>query len=356
MDTPTTPATATTGRRSAVVRWLVVPTLTIGMVAVTAAGASASVLGPKAPRSGGGPLAGDKHLPSAVSKPHVMRADGQLGRVGLPNLAPRNREPGPDASNAYSTDYMVYNGGPVQSAPRLHLVLWGDWSNGDPYGEASQLDGFLRGVGGSNWAAVMTQYQNDCVVGTYSCPLNVSGFTNPADEYVGAWNDTSPVPDTPTVADIDAEAQRAAAQIGDTDLNAQYIIALPSGHGDGDFVTKGGGACAWHNDASTGASTWISVTDLPYMPDAGQACGNYSVNNSILDGATIVESHEYAESVTDPGLNAWFDSAGGTGENGDKCAWVSQANTDFATGTYPVQPTWSNYARETVGDGCAYSA
>jgi hypothetical protein len=67
----------------------------------------------------------------------------------------------------------------------------------------------------------------------------------------------------------------------------------------------------------------------------------------VLDGVTIVEGHEYAETVTDqnpPG--GWTDSTGY--ENGDKCSWngvggaTGANNLALATGTFAMQSTWSN--------------
>ena len=41
--------------------------------------------------------------------------------------------------------------------------------------------------------------------------------------------------------------------------------------------------------------------------------------NVAIDAELSVTSHEHFETITDPFLNAWYDSAGE--ENGDKCAW-----------------------------------
>jgi hypothetical protein len=69
--------------------------------------------------------------------------------------------------------------------------------------------------------------------------------------------------------------------------------------------------------------------------------------NGPLDGVSIVEGHEYAETSTDqnpPG--GWTDSSGA--ENGDKCAWITPGTSggsfDLSTGhgTFAVQTTWGN--------------
>src|SRR6516165_2895466 len=46
---------------------------------------------------------------------------------------------------------LSYQGGAVQTAPKLFLVFWGSqWNNNDPSGEASLLQSFFTGVGGSS--------------------------------------------------------------------------------------------------------------------------------------------------------------------------------------------------------------
>lgn len=63
---------------------------------------------------------------------------------------------------------------------------------------------------------------------------------------------------------------------------------------------------------------------------------------------------EYAESITDifPS-GGWLDKNGS--EIGDKCAWSSASgNIILSTGTFPVQPLWSNAFNAGAG-GCAMS-
>ena len=64
---------------------------------------------------------------------------------------------------------------------------------------------------------------------------------------------------------------------------------------------------------------------------------------------TIVTSHEIREAVTDPDLNAWYDSAGY--EADDKCAWHNLYQT--TRGGYWVQPEYSNGSQSPYpGPGC----
>ena len=64
--------------------------------------------------------------------------------------------------------------------------------------------------------------------------------------------------------------------------------------------------------------------------------------------ASII-AHELEEAVTDPDLNAWYDSRGA--ENADKCAWTfgntytvngAQANMQLGSRHFLIQRNWVN--------------
>lgn len=94
---------------------------------------------------------------------------------------------------------------------------------------------------------------------------------------------------------------------------------------------------------------------MPYVTDAGSSCGVSFVNSGAagaLDGVTIVEGHEYAETITDQNpAGGWTNQTGnvtyGGEENGDECAWIpsgqgASATVAMGNGSYPMQSTWSN--------------
>jgi hypothetical protein len=57
-----------------------------------------------------------------------------------------------------------------------------------------------------------------------------------------------------------------------------------------------------------------------------------------------VSGHEFSEMLTDPRLDAWYDSAGS--ENADKCAWsFGTPLLTFPNGSaWKIQGNWSNSA------------
>lgn len=276
----------------------------------------------------------------------------------------KGNKPGPGASNNLS-----YNGGAVSTAPVIYLVLWGSqWNNGgDPSGEVSYLERFYGGLFGSadTWSTSTTQYCQGVPVGTTNCATATTSKTfvgHPTASPLPAanvWSDTaSAAPGSPTQSNLGAEAVRAASHFGNpSPNNVQYVIATAHGDNPSGFGTQ---YCAWHSSANSTAGT-IAYTNLPYITDAGAACGQNFVNSigGLLDGVSIVSGHEYAETITDMFPNGgWLDKRGA--ENGDKCAWVTpgtpggSADITLSTGTFAIQTLWSNSWNNNSG-GCVRS-
>ena len=260
---------------------------------------------------------------------------------------------------------LQYMGGNVFTSPGAFAIFWGpDWANGFSTGgftsdqAQTYITTFLGGVGGSGWINSQTQYCQNTTVGNESCAgdPNAQFVTNPGSQFLGSVVDSSPIPATPTDADVRAEAQRAASIFG-YNPNAVYMVFTPSGHNISGFGTQ---FCAYHDNTTFNGQP-LAYANMPYIPDAGAACGMNFVNggddsfgHGFFDGYSIVAGHEYAEATTDafPSQTiAWLDLSGQ--ETGDKCAWdqgpgdVTQ-NVTFGGQFFAVQPLWSNNA-----GGCA---
>jgi len=286
---------------------------------------------------------------AAVHSPRLAR----ITRMGV--LKPRSRgNHGGGSGNSLS-----YRGGVggigVETAPKVYLVLWGSqWSN-DPSGEATILQNFLNGVGGSDWLNSVTQYCQGVSYGTTFCNGAGTAAGNPSGILAGTWSDTSTAPSSPSQSQLASEAARAAGHFANTtaakNASAQYVVATAHGYSASGFGTS---YCAWHSSTSSSYGN-IAYTNLPYITDAGGACGANFNGLGPTAGITIVEGHELAETITDQ-----FPSGGrldGRGaENGDKCAWISGSgqaaaqNITPSTGTFGVQSLWSN-----ASGGCVVS-
>jgi hypothetical protein len=291
---------------------------------------------------------------------------------------------GPAGAQAASTAQLTYHGGVdgigvTSGQPKVYLVFWGSqWGTqgtdangnttftGDPAGMAPRLQQLFKGLGTGNelWSGVLTQYCDGANVanGATSCAANTAHVGYPAGGVLAnIWFDTSTAPTSATEYQLAGEAVTAASHFGNTtaasNRYAQYVIVSPKGlHPDG--FNNPLQWCAWHDyngdTTLTGGGAYpsnvgdVAFTNLPYLTDVGASCGaNYVNGAGALDGVTIVEGHEYAETLTDqnPG-GGWWDSSGA--ENGDKCAWVGTGgtggaqNVTMSTGSFPMQATWSN--------------
>jgi serine protease len=277
--------------------------------------------------------------------------------------------------------------GVTTGAPKVYLVFWGSqWGaqgtdsngnttlSGDQSRTAPLLQSFFKGLGSSTdtWSKVMTQYCEGVSSGTQTCPTSAPHVGYPTGgALAGVWVDESTAaPSQATQTQLGQEAVAAAAHFGKTapgsNRNTQYVILSPSGtHPDG-FNTASSTWCAWHDwtgDVSVSdPSGGLAFTNMPYVTDAGSNCGTNFVNsgsNGITDGVTIVEGHEYAETITDQfPAGGWTDFTGQ--ENGDKCAWISPGqqggatNITLSTGSFAVQATWANDYNGGAG-GCETS-
>jgi len=140
------------------------------------------------------------------------------------------------------------------------------------------------------------------------------------------------------------------------------VVATQSGTCPQGFYSPGtcgttSGYCAWHSSSNE------PYINLPYILDAGAACGEGFVNpGGTRDGLSIVAGHEYAESITDPiPPTGWIDQNDTVsgGEIADKCAWGGQlwggndpaGDVTLSTGSFAMQSLWSNGAKGCVMSG-----
>ena len=295
----------------------------------------------------------------------------------------RSQMPAATSLAATSGDTLSYGGGyngygVVSGHPMVYLVVYGSqWgtagtdANGnmtlsnDPVGAVPYLQLMFQGLGtgGELWSGVLTQYCDGAGVanGATSCPGNADFIAYPSGgAFAGIWYDNaSPSPSSATQSDLGKEAVRAAQHFGNTtaaaNRYAQYVILSPTGTTPDGFNTSKSNFCAWHSatsmlDPSTSTYVEVPYTNMPYVSDAGYSCGQNFVNGGTtgkLDGFSIVEGHEYAETVTDALPGYGWANAGSGEENADECSWIgsgqgASANVVMSTGTFAMQSTWSN--------------
>ena len=273
---------------------------------------------------------GVSHVVRLHGKTYHVKTYGRFGivpqrghriRVNQPSGRCRTRQ-APQVSGA-----LTYGGGAVATNPVVYLDFWGSQWDSDANGVEQYMQSLFSGLGDSSdtWSTSMTQY-TDGNGNPITCSGSVLG---------GTWvDDSAPAPQSASQADLAAEAQNAASVFGVSGPNVDIFVVSPSGTSPDGFPNTG--FCAWHDWNGTTA-----YTNMPYVLDAGASCGANSVQNQ-LDGFSIVGGHEYAEAVTDPvPPSGWTDQSNGE-ENGDLCAWQNLQAISFDTGTFAMQPLWSD--------------
>ena len=351
----------------------------------------------------GGTVAASASLPSAGqgagpgSNPYSPAAGHPYRHGVLPTRSAQRAMTGwagQHQTPAASRENLSYGGGVhgngvTSGQEKVYLVFYGSqWGTpgtnsrgdvtlaGDQNGEAPYLQELFKGLGtgGERWSGVMTQYCDGVSYGVTSCPANSYHVAYPSGgALAGVWADEATAsPAAATGHQLGTVAIAAAHHFGNntkaSNRNAQYVIASPTGtHPDG-FNTPSGQFCAWHDDTAdpnlpsgpVGASLDVAFTNMPYVTDAGPSCGENFVNGGVagvLDGASIVAGHEYAETITDqyPAFG-WTNTFTGGEENGDLCAWNPPGaggtnDLTLPTGRFAMQSTWSNHAS---GGNCSF--
>ena len=211
--------------------------------------------------------------------------------------------------------HLSNHGGPILSSVEVQAVFWGNaWQQAPQSTLISQLGSFFGFILQSSLMDLLAEYG----------PI---GHGN----YLGPVTVTSPSLGT-TISDTQIQqALQGWIQgqlVTQPHANTLYFIYLPPG-----VVSTNGGQsscsqyCGYHNHIN--GQIFYAVE--PYINCAGCQFGT-----GIFDSLTKVSSHELCEAITDPALNAWFDSNSGE-EIGDIC------NGSVTTlGGFVVQTEWSN--------------
>ncbi|NKJ22129.1 MULTISPECIES: PKD domain-containing protein [Dyella] len=360
-------------------------------IAVTAMTALLALSG-GAIAAGGSPAAAGQAASSQVANPYAPNYDHPYRHGAVPTREAHAQMKQWAAFHlatpaATGTQTLSYGGGidgigVTSGTPKVYLVVYGSqWGtagtdangnmtlSGDSAGAVPYLQQMFKGLGtnGELWSGVMTQYCDGAGVssGATACPTGASyvGYPTGGATLAGVWYDNSAAsPSNATAAQLGQEAVKAAGHFGNTTAASnryvQYVILSPTGtHPDG-FNTSSGQFCAWHDyNGDVGVSSSygdIAFTNMPYVLDMGSSCGQNFVNSGSagnLDGFSLVNGHEYAETISDQNpAGGWTNHTGSSyngQENADECAWLSSgqgasANVAMSTGNFAMQSTWSN--------------
>jgi serine protease len=275
---------------------------------------------------------------------NVAEPTSALGSAQMTSLGSAHAQylPTRFAAQRTTSAGIPYNGGIVLVHPKFFVVFWGYKKYGDPDKVAPLLTRYLKSMGGSGHNNIYTQYYQQL-----SSQSQKTYITNPKMQLGGVWYDeTNKVPESPTDAQVAAEALAAHNHFGATS-EAAFVVATPHGRSTVGFGTK---FCAYHSAYNFSGD--IYYTNLPYIPDARDNCGANFISppkdeNGADEGVTIAAGAMEGDSVTDPVPGTgWSGSEGG--EISSPCVWNHVENDSFGKEAYTVGPMFSDVQLECV--------
>jgi hypothetical protein len=230
-----------------------------------------------------------------------------------------NAQPG----GATSSPNLTWHGGPVITAGTVvQPIFWGT-SWGSPGDKISGMNALYAGFGGSKYMGTNTEYTDG------------SGHVS------AAVTARAAVVDTSAAARNGSRTSTILAEVcklyPNPTPNAYYPVYIDNKRGHS-------GYCAWH---STGTCNGVRVQfGFFFKLDGDNGCDPQDSSTTWSQGTEAlanVSGHELSEMVTDPQLNAWYDSSGA--ENSDKCAWTfSGTRVALGSSSWKIQGNWSNAA------------
>lgn len=254
-----------------------------------------------------------------------------------PQLPRKSSYAPPDAGGTSASIYPItYHGGPVMTSPNINVIWYGNWnqSNGtDTQAGQNIIKNLLSGLqlNDNGYVQITTS-------GGYTTPLySTVSLVNSAAYYT--YPTTTSYSKNLRDSDIKTIVLNSITKGGFTNnasLNSNIYLVLTSSDVslNSGFCSK---YCGWHTyTTSTTAGATIKYAFIGNSARCLSSCAAQSVSpnsNPGVDGMASVIAHEIEETVTDPVLNAWFNSNGA--ENADMCSWTfGNQITQLPNGSY----------------------
>lgn len=270
-------------------------------------------------------------------------------RVNAGNLAPMTSKGSGD---------LTWHSGAILHSPTVYAIFWGSyWGSGSGPAEEQSTVNFLRGLSGSSYAGVLTQYYDNS--GHATTTINVGGVVT--DTQQPPTTSDCGVSTAVNSGSVQAEAGYWASYNNwPTSGNVLYIVYMPPTIVVDDTTSFWFGL--FDAGCSNAASGWCGIhatdpypagSNFPYAtiiyPGSGCMAGGSNANSLASTTA-----HETFEAITNPypgsSTGAWYDS--GWNEIGDKCnQQIADVNgtwlvTWIGGNQYYVQEMYDNAAHD----------
>jgi hypothetical protein len=223
---------------------------------------------------------------------------------------------------------LLWHGGPVMHSTIVIPVFWGSsWSDPTFRGDKiTGLDYLYSHVGGSPYMHTNSEYTDGS--GHVGVGVLKGGDKND-------WSGAPPNP--PSASQVLGEVSKVTG--GHPISNAYYPVYSTGLRG-------GAGYCAWHSSGTINGTRVQFGFFFTLDGDSGCNPGAPAklAHSQGLSALANVTGHELSEMVTDPQINAWYDSSGA--ENSDKCAWTFNGLVTIGWQQWKIQGNWSNAAAD----------
>ena len=237
-------------------------------------------------------------------------------------------------STAAASNPISYHSGSIMNGVSKIVIIWyGNWNQTNktdtPAGQQIIRDaiyGLSVQNAAYNYAGITTGYASNLGSFTQTGGTYVTQASSPViNEFTQAVSTTY---GGKTLTDASVFSL-VKAYAGSGDANAIYLVLSSSDIAESSgFLTK---YCGWHTYGSTG-SNLIKYGFIGNPNKSLSACSVQSTSpngNAAVDAMISVIAHELVETVTDPLLNAWYNSVGS--ENSDMCAWTFGSQTKLSS-------------------------
>ena len=256
-----------------------------------------------------------------------------------------------DAARAKSRGSGIsYHGGPVMGGtPNIYYIWYGNWAGNSA---TTILPSFVSGLSGSAYEHINTTYSisGTPVTGT----MALAGQVNDNYSQGAALTDQG-------VLNVVLNAINTAALPNDQN-GIYFVLTSADVNETSGFCTQ---YCGWHDYSGDTGYTNGGQTNIKFSfvgnPDrCPSSCAAQTTSpngNAGADGMASIIAHESEEAISDPRLNAWYDSRGN--ENADKCAWTFGTESTLQSGAkYNITLGGSNYLiqQNWVNAGSGYCA
>ena len=273
--------------------------------------------------------------------------DGMHGASSQETMAPA-KVTGPAVVQGNGINY---HGGPVleSTSVPIYIIWYGNWTNGpkpsDSQTTVNLIDALLGGLGGSPYELINSTYGDN--------NANVSGNLHLQSQIFDTGSQGTSLTNSRLQTIVSSHLTNGNLP---TDATGVYLVLTSSNVKEKGFCTQ---FCGFHTKATLNGADikWAFIGNVDQCPAGCEGQSPTTPNgDSGADGMANVIGHETEEAISDPDLNAWFDTNGE--ENADKCNFNfgatqtagngSQFNQTIGGHNWLIQQNWENKN----GGGC----